>query len=108
MIVSLFDGQQKLEVVESVCSVLRLSEVLQFDFSTIPVVNMHGSLLGLVPKHFIITLIQQHCWYEEFDGTNEAIERLYKTGVDRKENNSDDFENISQLSKINPSGQLVD
>lgn len=56
---------------------------------------MHGSLLGLVPKHFIITLIQQHCWYEEFDGTNEAIERLYKTGVDRKENNSDDFENIS-------------
>ena len=25
---------------------------------------MHGSLIGLVPKHFIIVLIENHCWYE--------------------------------------------
>jgi len=25
---------------------------------------MHGSIIGLVPKHFIIALIENHCWYE--------------------------------------------
>jgi len=60
----LFDGGQDLEVVESVCTVERLSEVLSKNFSTIPVVNMHGSLIGLVPKHFIIVLIENHYWYE--------------------------------------------
>lgn len=53
-----------LEVVESVCAVSRLMDVLSGTFSSIPVVNMHGALIGLVPKHFVIVLIQHHSWYE--------------------------------------------
>jgi len=47
-------------VVESVCSVERLIEVLNSHYSTIPVVNMYGSLIGLIPKSFVIVLIENH------------------------------------------------
>jgi chloride channel 7 len=49
---------QHLQLVESVCTVERLSEVLQAGFNTIPVANMHGSIIGMVPKNFVITLIE--------------------------------------------------
>jgi hypothetical protein len=26
-------------------------------FSTIPIVNMHGALIGMIPKHIMIVLI---------------------------------------------------
>ena len=51
-------------MVESVCSVERLNELLFANFSTVPVVNTHGSIIGLVPKHYIIALIENHNWYE--------------------------------------------
>jgi len=57
----LFDSRigQELEVVESVCSVERLSNVLSSDkeFSTISIVNMYGCLIGLIPKSFVVVLI---------------------------------------------------
>jgi len=55
---------QRLQVVESVCTVERLSQVLKMDFNTIPICNMYGTVIGLVPKHFIIVLIENHMWYE--------------------------------------------
>jgi hypothetical protein len=73
LIDQIFDGNQYLEVVESVCSVERLIEVLNSNYSTIPVVNMYGSLIGLIPKSFVIVLIENHQWYElkkASDGTN--------------------------------------
>lgn len=85
MILMLFDGHQDLEVVESVCSVDRLIQVLQGRFSTIPVVNMHGSLIGLVPKHFIIVLIENHCWYEHSRTTKgKDISSRYTTHNQRE------------------------
>ena len=53
-----------MQVVESVCTVERLNELLFSNFSSVPVVNTHGSIIGLVPKHFIIVLIENHHWYE--------------------------------------------
>ena len=51
-------------MVESVCSVDRLAEVCQdHQFSSIPVVNMAGRIIGLIPKNFIIVLIENHHWY---------------------------------------------
>lgn len=60
MLLSLFEQGQDLQVVESVCTVERLSELLFSNFSTVPVVNMNGAIIGLVPKHFIIALIENH------------------------------------------------
>ena len=56
---------QQIEVVESVCQVDRLQEVCSMGFSSIPVVNMAGRIIGLIPANFIIVLIEQHQWYEE-------------------------------------------
>jgi hypothetical protein len=57
MLLALYDEGQDIQVVESVCSVDHLKQILSEPFSTIPVVNMHGALIGTVPKHFIIVLI---------------------------------------------------
>jgi len=54
----------ELDVVESVCTVGRLAEVCRHGYMTIPVVNMAGKLIGMVPKNFIIVLIENHSWYE--------------------------------------------
>jgi hypothetical protein len=48
---------EQLELVESVCTVERLMEIMAGTFSSIPIVNMSGALIGLVPKHFVIVLI---------------------------------------------------
>jgi len=46
---------------------------------------MYGSLIGLVPKHFIIVLIENHWWYE-YSRTSSGlvIEDAYNTAVERK------------------------
>lgn len=59
--------QHTFDTVESVCRVDRLAEVLQKDYSTIPIVNMSGKLIGLIPKRFVIILIENHAWYEHAD-----------------------------------------
>jgi len=53
------------EVVESVCQVQRLEQLIQTPYHTIPVVNMAGKLIGLIPKSFIFVLIENHQWYNE-------------------------------------------
>jgi hypothetical protein len=52
-------------VVESVTTVEKLTEVLDSHYSTIAVVNLFGSLIGLIPKNFVIVLLENHWWYEE-------------------------------------------
>ena len=56
---------KEIQVVESVCQVERLAEVLSLGFSTVPVVNMAGRIIGLIPKNFVITLIENHQWYDD-------------------------------------------
>jgi hypothetical protein len=65
LIECLFDGDQNLEVIESVTTVEKLTEVLNSHYSTIAVVNLYGSLIGLIPKNFVIVLIENNWWYEE-------------------------------------------
>jgi len=48
----------ELQVVESVCIVKRLAEVCRLPFSTIPVVNMSGRIIGMIPKNFVVVLIE--------------------------------------------------
>lgn len=47
------------------CQVDRLAEVCSRGFSSIPVVNMAGRLIGMIPRNFVIVLIENHFWYDE-------------------------------------------
>lgn len=74
-------------MVESVCQVERLAEVCSYSFNTIPVVNMAGRIIGMVPRNFIIVLLENHCWYEEETkrGKSEAaVSAYYRTAVTRQ------------------------
>lgn len=80
---------QQIEVVESVCQVDRLQEVCSMGFSSIPVVNMAGRIIGLIPANFVITLIEHHQWYaeEKIKGGSEAGEQVsnyYTTALRRQ------------------------
>ena len=80
---------QQIEVVESVCQVDRLQEVCSMGFSSIPVVNMAGRIIGLIPANFIIVLIEQHQWYEEEkvirggSVASEQVSNYYTTALKR-------------------------
>ena len=50
--------------VEGISSVRRLSEVINTPFNTFPVLNMAGNVMGMIPKNFIIVLIERLHWYE--------------------------------------------
>ena len=78
-------SNQQVEVVESVCSVGRLSEVLQYDFNSIPVVNMAGRIIGMIPKNFVIVLIENHMWYESHSNKyqNHEVTSFYASAVKR-------------------------
>lgn len=67
----------------------RLAEVCSFDFNTIPVVNMAGRIIGLIPRNFVIVLLENHAWYDEDDkrGKSEHGAKLsmnYRTAVTRQ------------------------
>ena len=74
-----------MQVVESVCTVERLNELLFSNFSSVPVVNMQGGVIGLVPKHFIIALIENHNWYEySKTARGYKIQDEFKSSVNRR------------------------
>lgn len=70
----------ELELLESVCTVERLYEACQKPFMSFPVVNFAGKVIGMIPKTFIIVLVEQHQWYEH---RQIETEHLYKTISDR-------------------------
>lgn len=66
---------------------------------------MYGSLIGLVPKHFIIVLIENHYWYEH--GTTNMggeIDLAYNTARKRQSG----YEVPVMPVVVNPSGPLPD
>jgi len=79
---------QHLQLVESVCTVERLSQVLQAGFNTIPVANMHGSIIGMVPKNFVVILIENQMFYENsrLSRAKTMIPDAYKTSRTRASN----------------------
>lgn len=91
---------QQIEVVESVCQVDRLTQVCQMSFSSIPVVNMAGRIIGLIPRNFIIVLMENHVWYDESQVTGKgnrasvsAVSMYYRTAMVRQQS-----EQLSQQS----------
>ena len=78
--------EQQIHVVESVCQVERLAEVCSLEFNSIPVVNMAGRIIGLIPKSFIVILIENHWWYDEeqIRHQTDAVSNYYRTSQARK------------------------
>jgi hypothetical protein len=81
------------------------------DFNTIPICNTYGTVIGLVPKHFIIVLIENHMWYEQNRMTRAKtlISEAYKSARDRNSSTPNSPNAIGDklmLNRINPSGEV--
>ena len=50
--------------VEAIISVQYLIDILQQPFQTFPVLNSSGNIVGLIPKSFLIVLIENHHWVD--------------------------------------------
>ena len=50
--------------VEGIIAVTYLTKLLQSGFSTFPVMNSAGNIVGVIPKNFIIVLIENHHWVD--------------------------------------------
>lgn len=50
--------------VEGIIAVQYLTTLLQSGFSSFPVMNSRGNIIGIIPKNFIIVLIENHHWVD--------------------------------------------
>jgi chloride channel 7 len=57
-------------IVEGISTVERLAEVLNTPFNVFPVLNMAGNVMGMIPKNFLIVLIERLHWYDLKGETN--------------------------------------
>ena len=58
-------------------------------FSSVPVVNMAGRIIGMIPTNFVIVLLENHCWYDESKlhltrDRAETVSAYYKTAITRQ------------------------
>ena len=76
-------------------------------FSSVPVVNMAGKIIGMIPKNFIIVLIENHAWYEHELTRHDSREvtSFYKTHVVRQESISQSNDNPFKNNSKNASRQ---
>lgn len=68
--------------VEGVSSVKRISEVLQTSCHSFPVLNMSGNIIGIIPKNFLIVLVERHHWYHHHEhkhGEGKQPTQHYRT-----------------------------
>lgn len=50
--------------VEGIIAVQYLTKLLQSGFSSFPVMNSSGNIVGVIPKNFLIVLIENHHWVD--------------------------------------------
>lgn len=46
---------------------------------------MAGRLIGLIPRNFVIVLIENHIWYQESTSKSKDVSMYYRTAVSRQE-----------------------
>lgn len=56
--------------IEGVISVSRIAEVLECDGNMFPVLNMAGNVMGIIPKNFLVVLVERHHWYDAPEGAD--------------------------------------
>jgi len=50
--------------VQGIVGVDYLSDILQKPYSMYPVLNTAGNIVGMMPKNFLIVLIENHHWMD--------------------------------------------
>ena len=67
--------------VEGIIAVTYLQKLLQSGFSSFPVMNSAGYIVGIIPKNFIIVLIENHYWVDvnKLDATaRKKLPRMFR------------------------------
>lgn len=65
-------------IVEGIASVSRIAEIIKDDkYNMFPVLNMAGNIFGLIPKNFLVILVEHHNWYRAPEGKD--VTELYAT-----------------------------
>ena len=61
-------------------------------YQTVPVVNMAGKLIGLIPKSFLFVLVENHQWYNEkiVSKRGKDVSEYYRTSKNRMDSVSSD------------------
>lgn len=55
-----------------------LNDILQKPYSSFPVLNSAGNIVGMMPKNFLIVLIENHHWIDMNKLTGEQVKELKK------------------------------
>ncbi|MFO0117079.1 MAG: hypothetical protein ACK521_05510 [bacterium] len=66
---------------EGIISVDYLQNILQQPFSSFPVLNSAGNIVGIIPKNFLIALVKNHFWLDESKLTERQklkLPRMYR------------------------------
>jgi hypothetical protein len=64
--------------VEGIVSVEYLVDILQKPFSQYPVMNSAGNIVGMMPKNFLIVMIENHHWMDLKKLTTTQLIKLKK------------------------------
>lgn len=68
--------------IEAIVSVDYLRDILKEPFSTFPVLNSAGNLVGMMPKNFLLVLIKNHKWLDENklnQSQKNRLPRMYRS-----------------------------
>lgn len=64
--------------VEGIIAVQYLQKILTSGFSSFPVMNSSGNMIGIIPKNFLIVLIENHHWVDVNQLDSQQKNRLPK------------------------------
>lgn len=86
--------------IEGIISVEYLIDILQKPFNSFPVLNSAGNIVGMMPKNFIIVLIENHHWIDPNKLTNQQklkLKNMYQNIADIENN---DFQRNETIRKM--------
>lgn len=84
--------------VEGIISVEYLVDILTKPFSTYPVLNSAGNIVGMIPKNFLIVLIENHHWVDLRKLDPEKREKLIKMYKQVRRSSEFDQQNLRGTS----------
>ena len=84
--------------VEGIISVEYLVDILTKPFSTYPVLNSAGNFVGMIPKNFLIVLIENHHWVDLRKLDPEKREKLIKMYKQVRRSSEFDQQNLRGTS----------
>ena len=63
---------------EGIIAIAYVEKMLQTGFSSFPVMNSAGNMIGIIPKNFLIVLVENHHWVDVSKLDNQQRNKLPK------------------------------